>query len=343
VTTQLASAMPVTVPLLTRFGRTSDADLVYRTLIATPTSTAEELTRLLGMARQRIRSALDELYVADVVVPLSKAGGVRWRAHPPERALAALRRNRTTCPAPDRARAHHSALSAAVGGRTLPLGEGIRLLTSRVSARERLAELVAAERHEHLAMNPELSFDAESARAGLKLTAAYGARDVETRTLGVMSPDLDDTTREMAASHPGYRRASAVPMKLIVIDRRTCLFPVAPTDYEQGYLEVTQPAVVSALAAMFQQHWDDAAVARARPPMDTIELTPREQSLLALLAVGHTDVSAAAELRISARSVSTILRGLMDRVGVENRFQLGLALGALSATPLPPQLNGMDQ
>jgi hypothetical protein len=35
--------------------------------------------------------------------------------------------------------------------------------------------------------------------------------------------------------------------------------------------------------------------------------------------------------------VTTILRGLMDRFGADNRFQLGLALGALRAIELPGQ------
>jgi DNA-binding CsgD family transcriptional regulator len=67
-----------------------------------------------------------------------------------------------------------------------------------------------------------------------------------------------------------------------------------------------------------------------------IELSLREQHLVALLSAGHTDASAARHLKISQRSVSTLIRSLMDRLGVENRFQLGLALGSLGAAPLPP-------
>jgi DNA-binding NarL/FixJ family response regulator len=57
-----------------------------------------------------------------------------------------------------------------------------------------------------------------------------------------------------------------------------------------------------------------------------------------LLARGHTDTSAARKLRISPRTVTNILRGLMDQLGVDNRFQLGLALGArqLVAPPGEP-------
>ena len=69
--------------------------------------------------------------------------------------------------------------------------------------------------------------------------------------------------------------------------------------------------------------------------MPKITLTPRERELIALLAEGHTDLTAAEHLAISPRSVTNILRSLMDRLGVENRFQLGLALGFLRKASVP--------
>jgi len=70
-------------------------------------------------------------------------------------------------------------------------------------------------------------------------------------------------------------------------------------------------------------------------PEPKITLTDRERELIALLAEGHTDATAAQRLDISARSVTNILRGLMDRLGVENRFQLGLALGIRRTAHVP--------
>jgi len=63
-----------------------------------------------------------------------------------------------------------------------------------------------------------------------------------------------------------------------------------------------------------------------------VELTAREQAIVTLLAAGHTDSSASAELGLSLRTVGYAIRALMDRYGVENRFQLGLLLGASSGT-----------
>jgi DNA-binding CsgD family transcriptional regulator len=75
------------------------------------------------------------------------------------------------------------------------------------------------------------------------------------------------------------------------------------------------------------------------PPGDgppQVTLTPRERAIVELLAQGHTDETAARELDLSRRTVGYALGGLMSRLGVDNRFQLGLALGALrAAVPIP--------
>jgi DNA-binding NarL/FixJ family response regulator len=60
----------------------------------------------------------------------------------------------------------------------------------------------------------------------------------------------------------------------------------------------------------------------------SLSLDERQRRLLALLLAGHTDTSAASRLGVSPRTVTNILRLLMDRLGVHNRFQLGVALGS---------------
>ncbi len=93
--------------------------------------------------------------------------------------------------------------------------------------------------------------------------------------------------------------------------------------------------VVLALVSLSDQRGALAGDPGNRGVADVV-LTDRERALVALLAQGHTDASAAVQLRISTRSVTNIMRGLMDRFGVDNRFQLGLALGAARATGPPP-------
>jgi DNA-binding CsgD family transcriptional regulator len=76
------------------------------------------------------------------------------------------------------------------------------------------------------------------------------------------------------------------------------------------------------------------------PGLPKITLSERERTLIALLSEGHTDLAAAERMGISPRSVTNILRSLMDRLGVDNRFQLGLALGFLRRAQAPGAPSG---
>jgi DNA-binding CsgD family transcriptional regulator len=330
------------VPSLVRLGCTPDADLVYRDLVHDGPGTAADLVRRLGLPMRRVRAALQELHELDAATSYRADGSARtaqWRPRAPHQVVARLSDRRLRRPgtaAPVRQQLH--LVSSLLGG-AVELDATVRHLPSRVAARRRLAELATVERTERLAINTERVFDAASVRAGAQMDRALLARGVRVRVLG-LQPATDPPPYRAgdAPGHPhwSYREAGSVPLKLLVVDRKVALFPADPLDLERGYLEVFRPAVVQALAALFDRHW-----AKARDPrendMAQLHLTARERSLIHLLAMGHTDATAARELQISPRSVSNILRALMDQLGVENRFQLGLALGALriAETPRP--------
>ena len=305
------------------------ADLVYRTIVGFGPATAAELERRLGMTAGRVATALSELSAAEAVSLGASANGreVVWRPTPPDEILSTLRRQRS---AP---RVRHAGLARQLLDEPTVLDDGIRHLTSRAMTRTRLAELNAVVRHEHLAMTPESSFDAESARSGLPMDRLVLSRGAHMRVLGRTGPDHPDPLapygRDPGEPCPEYRETGTVPMKLIVVDRSVALFPVEPTDLERGYLEVTRGSVVAGLVRLFERHWASADVKESA--LLSVSLGPRERALIALLAQGHSDASAARELRISRRSVTYALRTLMDHFGVTNRFQLGLALGAIGA------------
>jgi DNA-binding CsgD family transcriptional regulator len=192
---------------------------------------------------------------------------------------------------------------------------------------------------EFLTMSNAQAIDAESARTAAPLDIALHERGVQLRMLAVPPADGDPLAVSghlINGTSFQRREAPDLPLRLMVIDRRITLFPVNPQNLERGYLEVSQPAMVRALLALFDRHWS-AAMASERTALPPIRLSDRERRLIALLAAGHTDQTAADRLRISARSVTGAMRTLMDRLGVENRFQLGLALGALRVAT-PPSL-----
>jgi DNA-binding CsgD family transcriptional regulator len=348
----VADGVPIgaAIPSLARWGLSSNADLVFRTLVTMGPRTARALAVELDLPVRRVDEGLAELGALDAVTSPGSAHHVApvWTARSAAEVVGAVRRRRLRrADRESQLRTHHSVVNglATVHAATLAgpphlggeLGDGVRYLPSRPLTRRRLAELTAAEQKEHLAINTEQSFDAASARAAAPLGQAIVQRGVRVRVLGLPPADRDLHVDTTLLDRPfySYREAAAMPMKLFVIDRRYALFPADPANLERGYLEISQPGVVRALVMLFEQHWDRATDPREQS-MPTIVLSERERQLIGLLAVGHTDLSAAAHMHVSARLITKILRGLMDRLGVENRFQLGMALGAARCVPTLP-------
>jgi DNA-binding CsgD family transcriptional regulator len=147
------------------------------------------------------------------------------------------------------------------------------------------------------------------------------------------SPDADRVYRALTASGPGRPGELARGLGLTPRQVREALDELA----EAGAVRATARAGSGQLAEAAPR-WAalpaQAVAARLSRNQATaggasiVELTAREAAVVELLAAGHTDVSAGRQLGVSTRTISYAVRGLMDRLGVENRFQLGLALGA---------------
>jgi len=334
----------VAVPSLVRWGLSPDADLVYRDLVTLGPLTSRGVGRDLGMPVRRVDAAAEELVAAGAVTaaPVLVRGQRRplergWRAVPAADVLAALRRRRLrVVDADERARRHHAVIGTVLAGDRGTGGLGT-VLPGSVPTRARIAELAAAERHEHLALNPEPSFTAEAVAAALPLDRQLHARGVRVRICGLPPADGDASTaavERLAALGDEYRERMDIPVKLMIFDRRVALLPADPLDLAAGAVEIDHPAVVAAMAALFEEVWMTARDPR-KTGVPPIVMTAREQAIVGLLAQGHTDISAAQRLGLSQRTIGYALRSLMDRLGVENRFQLGLVLGAAHAATPP--------
>jgi len=352
-----SSHVPVgaAVPSLVRWGLTSDADLVFRTLVTFGPRTRRMLAAELGLPPRRTDQALAELRECGAAMSTDDGGSAArvWTARRPSDVVSVLRSRRIRIvDAQAKARSHHGvvhALRTATAGLGLPaltapgsagsFADGLRYLVTREQARQRLAEVLRAEVREFLTMSNEQAFDAESARAAAPLDMALFTRGVQVRVLAAPPADgdpLDVSGHLVNATSFQRRETPDVPLKLMVVDRQLSLLPADPLNLERGYLEVSQPALVQGLLGVFDRLWS-GAMPPERFALPAVQLSDRERGLIALLAAGYTDHSAAVRLRISTRSVTGVMRSLMDRLGVENRFQLGLALGALRAA-VPPSL-----
>jgi DNA-binding CsgD family transcriptional regulator len=327
------------VPSLVRWGMSADADLVYRDLVTFGARTINELALDLSMPARRVQAAVDELAAGGAASPSTAQPDRRrrvpsWRPAPVPVLLRELRRRTPrVVDMSEYARRHRGLLDAMAPSKGLRANQ----LADRATTRRRIAELTKVERTEQLTLSPERTFTPDAVAAALPLDRQLAARGVQLRSCGVPPPDGDASSaaaETLAALGTEYRERDEVPLKLIVFDRRVALLPVDPLDLEAGTYEIDEPAVVGALVILFEQLWSTAEDPR-RDGVPPIMLSAREQVVLELLAEGHTDASAAQHLGISTRTIAYTLRALMDRLGVDNRFQLGLALGATRAV-LPP-------
>lgn len=318
------------IPSLVRWGLTPDADLVYRTLASFGPQSLALIARELGMAQRRVMVALDELVSEAAVRPLGQSTETAlWRAGAPEDVVQGLRRRRLRIVDPW-AQAHRHI--ATVTGLNLPSrnDQQIRLLHGAERIQSRILELGRILRHEHLAVSPERRVDEATVAAASPHERAALGRGVRMHVLSAPPADGDASSAhgdDVYRLGMRYRLSDELPLKLMAFDRTVALLPINPLDARLGAVEIADLTIVKRLVALFLREWD-----RARDPrlggVPAVSLTERERALVKLLASGLTDPAAANRLGISARTVGYTLRGLMDRLGVENRFQLGLALGA---------------
>jgi DNA-binding CsgD family transcriptional regulator/sugar-specific transcriptional regulator TrmB len=318
------------VPSLCHWGLSAHADLAYRALAIQGADTAQALARRLGVESRRIDRALDEL--ADVgAVRIRVEGCARyWYPVNGDRVVSMLRERRTPQLWSARLQRHLAVVSGLHLDR-LPAAS-VHRLPSRAAARSRIAELVAVERREHLTINTEDVFSADAAAAATPLDRSLAARGVRIRTL--TPAPLDGRHAEPLAAGAEHRETASLPLKLMVFDRRAALIPADPTDFDAGAVLLTDHDAVAHLTQLFYQCWGNARDIHPQE-VPAIVLTAREQSIVCLLSAGHSEAEAAAELGLSRRTVVYTMRALMDRLGVNNRFQLALILGAARAVPVP--------
>lgn len=315
-------------PILSRAGLTADADLVHRVLVSFGQSTAAALAGELRLSHGRILTALSHLHTAGLVSTRGEGITRRWSANRPKDRRVPNRSG--PYPYPQR-------LAALVDNAAVKLGDDLHHFTSRPATQRRLDEIYSRGPKELLTINPEQAWDEAALRAGARASHWIANNNIAFRELGAnpVDPGLLLPYGGRRLPKDTYRRMPGVPMKLIIFDRRVAFFPVDPGNFERGYLEVGQTPIVESLVAMFEKHWA-GAVSAVEEPVNAFRLSPREEAIVEQLVLGHTDATAARALHISERTVSSIVRSLMERLDVRNRFQLGVALGRLNAAPLPP-------
>lgn len=145
------------------------------------------------------------------------------------------------------------------------------------------------------------------------------------------------TALQGRTSSTRLRLTPHVPFKLVIVDRRAAMIPVGGPDAGDSSLVVRAPALVEALAELFERVWDAAVPqelwrshdggpspeAPGQAP-DRAALPPRTRSLLDLMAGGLTDEAIGQALGISRRTVQSEVSHLAELLGARTRFQIAL-------------------
>lgn len=153
---------------------------------------------------------------------------------------------------------------------------------------------------------------------GVRSRAIYAVAALE-------APGYYDAVRAMIAAGEQARVVPVVPMKLVVVDNRRALLPLAVRDgVVRSAILVHPSALAEALAALFESVWATGMPIPGEPIVDADPLDAGERELLDLLNAGVKDEAIARRLGVSPRTLSRRVTSLLERLGAATRFQAGL-------------------
>jgi DNA-binding CsgD family transcriptional regulator/sugar-specific transcriptional regulator TrmB len=295
---------------------------VYRALLRRPGATADDLGSIVDSTTEPVVAALSRLAGLGLIRATGSGG---YTPNDPEPALAALvhRREaelqavRSTSVelAADfqigRLRANPERLVEVVTGagdiyrRTMELYEGA---SSEILAFERPPYAVPADFDETATERPLLD-------RGVTLRVVYSAE-------ALAAPGKFDTVRALAEHGELARTLPALPLKLMIVDRRAARVSLTTDTYATESVAIIQSSgLLDALIALFEAYWE-----RAHPiggGAVAAELSGEEARVLELLSAGFKDEAIARNLRTSMRTVGRRVERILARLDATTRFQAG--------------------
>ena len=196
------------------------------------------------------------------------------------------------------------------------------------AVRGRLAELAETAKKECVSLNPGRLRLADTLEASRPLNQWALDNGVAIRCVyqDCFRYDADTSANARWLSRQGgqVRVLPSVPLLMVIVDGEVALVPRNLDDVSEGALEIRQPSVVAALQFLFELAWRVAAPVQSPHHRGPDPSNPTTRDLLALLAGGITDDTAARRLGVSTRTVRRIMADVMAQLGVTSRFQAGI-------------------
>lgn len=330
--------------MLSALGLNDSTEAVYR-LMATRREGwgVEQIVEQLGLEERHVRDALDQLAELALLRQSADSPG-GWRAIHPKLGLELLlRRQQDDLEQRHRELAQtHLAVSRMIADLAEPVARDSPPDSERLVGMDAIQSCL--EQIAENAADSICTFMPGGAHSPAAIEAARHndtqilGRGVRVRTICLDSVRNSTPTREYArwlTSEGGdVRTVATLPLRMILVDGATALVPLDPRDTRQGAVLLHAPGAVVALAALFEQVWNVATpFGSQRERHHCTGLSVQEGELLALLAKGLTDETAANRLGVSLSTVRRNMASIMERLGARSRFEAGLRAAQVGWLP----------
>ncbi|TDO58256.1 sugar-specific transcriptional regulator TrmB [Kribbella sp. VKM Ac-2571] len=297
-------------------------EIVYRRLVQDPSSTLTGLASRTGATTARLARSLRRLEKLGLAirrdgpsmcfVAADPAVAIEALVH--QRQSELLRTARVTAELSTAYRESHQEIP----------GQLVEVLTGHDAVAERFEELQRGCRTEILLcdrppyVNPP----------GNPLQDAVLARGVKWRT--IYAPEsLDSEPALGRAAHlrvcgEQARLLPGLPMKLMVVDRRIALMPLAMQTGIEHSAVIQRSTLLDSMVTLFEVFWSRALPLDQSIAASQAELPETERRLLDLLVIGTKDEAVARALGISLRTLHRRMHRLLQTLDADTRFQAGL-------------------
>ncbi|MGI8665743.1 MAG: hypothetical protein ACR2N4_06915 [Jatrophihabitans sp.] len=323
---------------LSDLGFSAEQELLYRALLRSPTSTAEQLAADTNLALGPLLQDCGRLIELGVLKrDASSTSG--FVVPKPAAALGQLieqceddllRRHRRI--ADTRFIIAELELLYTEPVKREPEDHGVERVEDVHAIRERLEELSFFTRTCVYSVQPGGPQSRESLEASRPLDQRGIRRGLEIRVIHEASV-LDDELnraylRELVMGGAKVRITHQHIDRMIIMDCKVAVVPVDPANSRRGALIVRHPGLLSGFLDLFHRAWQDATelpwLTEGSEPEPAIEISQQDKRILALLASGCTDETSAREVGVSVRHLRRTISRLMQELGANSRFEAGV-------------------
>ena len=323
---------PEGLTLLEELGLDSDAEAVYKVMLAHREWDITRIAQSLGRSESQIREALNRLADLTLLRP-SLEVPEQLRPVDPEMGLQVLLKQQQTRLLEQQHRFLRSQeavsrlISEYTADRQAGLPSGAERLEGMDAIQTRLEELAYRATSGCLSLMPAGGQSETSMAASRPLDEFMLRRGNSVLTVYLDSVRNDAATmayaRWLTELGGTVRTTPTLPLRMVLFDREIALLPIDPEDTRLGAVQVSGRGVITALVTLFEQVWEASIPLGDESRHGEEELTGQERELLRLLSQGLTDEVAARRLGISLRTARRMMAGIMERLGAHSRFEAG--------------------